>query len=558
MKTTFVFLVSIILLTPAIVCADYLGDVTSDRDYQAWLGHGDHINIFFSYKIEDPEGGRVSLQPYTNGSPTPGYGWAGSPLYPQGIGVDTNWLTVNSGTALVDQIRISLWNSSFDEQLLELFIPVEYHFSAKGITNIVLSHSQPSWLEIGEHLEILHDFTSDEPGLLFARPYYQGEAVSAASSSWEVITPPADTGSHFFYLYGEGGSVDAIRFWLESSDQSELLWEAYIPVNYHWGETGLSNISFNFEDQQYLPYNEHIIGSFDYATSDPDGIRIWMLGAKDGEIHWEDMQYQGSSLLYDTGSATRYFLYTGDQDINQILFWVTSEDQSETYIEALLPFDVSFRENVVNNVTFTPGAPAILEIPEAIWTSFSYSSAGADSFLILNYGYANGEWAETGTGVGDYAFPPTGTGENWFTYDEPNPILIDQVRFNMQTNTARESIGNCWYPTLHFFGTSAVATHAPEESPALSTRLVQNFPNPFNPKTTLSFNVSEAGDVQLGIFDVQGRLVRLLMDQHVAAGPHAIEWDGNNAQGEKMSSGVYFSKLMTKDDVQTRKMVLIK
>ena len=67
-----------------------------------------------------------------------------------------------------------------------------------------------------------------------------------------------------------------------------------------------------------------------------------------------------------------------------------------------------------------------------------------------------------------------------------------------------------------------------------------------------------SGHAQLGIYDIQGRLLRVLIDQFVTAGTHHAEWDGHDAEGIRMSSGIYFSKLITKDSVQTSKMVLVK
>jgi hypothetical protein len=549
----------IFLFIASMASANYLGDIELSYGTEAWIAHGEHIDVSFSYKIDDPAGGRIQVLPYTEGSPTPGYGWSGSSLYPLGEGLGTKWCTVTSGDWLVDQIQITLWDSDFSEMLLELFLPVEYHFSAKGIRNLVFSHSQPSWIQYGEALEFTHEFFSDEAGYLFILPYFQGQVVSGFGvSPGEDITPPYDTATQHIRFYEGPKQVDEVRFQLTTYDQSEILWEVFVPVEYYWDEHGLSNFSFDWDPMQYLSHEQRITCAFDYSTSDPGGVRVWAYGAVDDQILISDYYGQGSVVLpAPSGSGDRFFGYDGDQDINQISFVMTNEDQSETYLEVFLPFDASFRENVVNQVVFSPGAPAILDIPEVVWTSYSYAATGSDSFHILNYGYSNGEWAGTATGVGDYVHPPAGTDVNDFFYDGP-PILIDQVRFNMQTDRGRETIGNSWYPTLHFFGTSAVATSAAEETPGETTQLLPNFPNPFNPKTTLSFTVSMSGHAQLGIYDIQGRLLRVLIDQFVTAGTHHAEWDGHDAEGIRMSSGIYFSKLITKDSVQTSKMVLVK
>ena len=549
----------LLLLIAGLASANYLGDVLSNKGMQSWLAFDEDITISFSYKVDDPAGARIIVRPYTNGYPTSNGGYQGSPIYPQGDGLGDQYCTVLSGETEVDQIKITMYTEDWNEQLLELFIPVEYHYSAKGINNLSFSHSSPSWIEYSQHLEITHDFATDEPGLLFTRPFSQGSTVTGVSASGgEVITPPFDTGSHFITFGSGPKDVDAIRFLLMNEDMTEVLWQAFVPVDYHWDAHGLSNLMFDWDDHTYLTHDEYIMGTFDYTTSDPNGVRIFCLGARDDEIVWTNMNPQGSVLMpAGSGNDTRTFRYLADTDINQACFRMTNDDQSEIYLDAFVPLDMHYRAHAVHHVTLTPGAPAILDYDEDVYTDFAYYTTGAHDLRIWNYGYAQGSLATVTSGSPLYP-PVSGWGSNFFRYLGSDPILVDQVLFSIYDDVDEVFIEQSWYPALHFFGSSAVATSAPEETPAAVTKLLPNFPNPFNPKTTLSFNMSEAGDVQLGIFDVQGRLVRLLMDQHVAAGPHAIEWDGNNAQGEKMSSGVYFSKLMTKDDVQTRKMVLIK
>ena len=88
--------------------------------------------------------------------------------------------------------------------------------------------------------------------------------------------------------------------------------------------------------------------------------------------------------------------------------------------------------------------------------------------------------------------------------------------------------------------------------------LEQNFPNPFNPVTTITFSLPEKGDVDLGVYDVSGRLVKTLYQGVMDQGKHKATWDGRNNAGRAVSSGVYFCKLFTKDNVAETKMVILK
>ena len=87
----------------------------------------------------------------------------------------------------------------------------------------------------------------------------------------------------------------------------------------------------------------------------------------------------------------------------------------------------------------------------------------------------------------------------------------------------------------------------------------QNYPNPFNAGTTISFNVPEdGGSVALEVYNIQGQLVKTLVDRHLAAGPHEFTWDATDAHGNPVASGVYLYRLSAGDYVETKKMSLIK
>jgi subtilisin family serine protease len=88
--------------------------------------------------------------------------------------------------------------------------------------------------------------------------------------------------------------------------------------------------------------------------------------------------------------------------------------------------------------------------------------------------------------------------------------------------------------------------------------LQQNYPNPFNPHTTISFSLPSADNVVLDVFNSVGRRVRRLYSGFLPAGNHEIEWDGTNATGGRVASGVYFYRLSASDYSEARKMVLLK
>ena len=98
-----------------------------------------------------------------------------------------------------------------------------------------------------------------------------------------------------------------------------------------------------------------------------------------------------------------------------------------------------------------------------------------------------------------------------------------------------------------------------EDTPtALSFELAQNYPNPFNPSTSLRYTIPQILNVRLEVFNVLGQLVKVLVNEPQNAGVKTVVWDGTNAFGRKVSSGVYLYKLTAGNFVQTRKMILLK
>ena len=88
--------------------------------------------------------------------------------------------------------------------------------------------------------------------------------------------------------------------------------------------------------------------------------------------------------------------------------------------------------------------------------------------------------------------------------------------------------------------------------------LNQNFPNPFNPSTTISFALPENSQVILSIYNIEGKLVKTLLNEPLEPGYKQSIWDGTDSQGNAVSSGVYFYRLKAGGKVLTKKMVLLK
>lgn len=90
------------------------------------------------------------------------------------------------------------------------------------------------------------------------------------------------------------------------------------------------------------------------------------------------------------------------------------------------------------------------------------------------------------------------------------------------------------------------------------TELKGNYPNPFNPETTISYSLAEAGHTRLDIYNLKGQLVRCLVSSQMMAGDHEVVWNGRDDHNRAVSSGMYLIRLSTGKHISTKKMIMMK
>lgn len=89
--------------------------------------------------------------------------------------------------------------------------------------------------------------------------------------------------------------------------------------------------------------------------------------------------------------------------------------------------------------------------------------------------------------------------------------------------------------------------------------LYDNYPNPFNPSTTIEFDISSPGLVEIAVFNIVGQKIRTLTDKQFSqAGRYKVEWNGRDGLGRLVGSGVYFYRLKAGDVIKTKKMIMVK
>ena len=203
----------------------------------AELLDGEPVTVRFDYVTEEERGVRIYAIPYTKGEVTPGAEVFQSPLYQVGEGEGSASFTVNSNDILVDQIQLQMTTADQSKILWEKLFDADFFFFAHSITNIVLSPTSPATLIPNDYVNITFDYATTHPYdvLIYARPFTNG-----------FLTPGyvAHSSPHYPNGYGSGTGyftipygnvlVDEVRFQMKDVNQTEVLYELFVPVKYRF------------------------------------------------------------------------------------------------------------------------------------------------------------------------------------------------------------------------------------------------------------------------------------------------------------------------------------
>jgi hypothetical protein len=164
-----------------------------------------------------------------------------------------------------------------------------------------------------------------------------------------------------------------------------------------------------------------------------------------------------------------------------------------------------------------------------------------------DYGWASWTlWENTGTGsfINRRTLDASSAGSCATLHDRDNDGDLDLTGIDEVSD---------W---VYIFENNPPPTHV--EPARISATMAQNQPNPFNPATTIRFELGYAGTVELAVYDAAGAHVKTLVLGPREAGKHDVRWDGTNTRGARVASGVYFYRLRANGEDLTRKMMLLK
>ncbi|RQW07702.1 MAG: T9SS C-terminal target domain-containing protein, partial [Calditrichaeota bacterium] len=192
----------------------------------------------------------------------------------------------------------------------------------------------------------------------------------------------------------------------------------------------------------------------------------------------------------------------------------------------------------------------------AIQGYYKFAPVGGDLLIITAIIYEQGSTV----GFGERVIPDPAASYTQFTMDLEyyNPTISPDTCwiqiFLLDTATGQANIGSEYLlDDLSFAGTVDISDNVQPVIPE-NVSLRQNFPNPFNPSTAISFRLPKPAEVSLVVYNITGEeVIRILNGERLNAGEHTVNWTARN-----LPSGTYFYQLITGTGVLSRKMVLIK
>jgi hypothetical protein len=220
------------------------------------------------------------------------------------------------------------------------------------------------------------------------------------------------------------------------------------------------------------------------------------------------------------------------------------KEQNENRFE--LKFNISYSSIVValNNAEKVKDLKIELRVKEGSIVDFVSPMPRIAGFMKLDYSIQNEILNVNLTSISDNGLEP-GNGEIFFItgkFKNASDIEVEKIEV---TN----SNGNIIKPDFKLIATDIYPTNF---------KLEQNYPNPFNPATTIKFAIPTETRVQIAVFDITGRLVKVLIDNVLPAGEYLTVWDGTDQNGFKVSSGIYIYRMYADEFVTSKKMMLAK
>lgn len=403
------------------------------------------------------------------------------------------------------------------------------------------------------------------------------------------------------------GVEDTVSMTLYSGTISDGSWAAYLPpasvgdtITYNISAVDLQGAENVSSASEYViragqPTAELLLIDDDYYAAngyDPIAVMVpdtifdfwptWANGLPDASvinfgykaILWNTWDGTGGAGFVDDTLLIEQFLANGGA------LWISSQDmpaggfgyswgsyttQSGEWLHDHLHLMGGVDDAAMDTISVyfgVPGDPITDDFADWPITSYPYGWAGAG----YNYGgycdidendlNVSGIFYDVGDPITGYKYDLPGGYKIIFLYWPFNDLV--NLDGSIDTTSQDILVAN----VMNWFGVDPVGVMerlkdrlAPRSRHYL---LWQNYPNPANGPTTISFNVPEPTRASLRIYDTAGRLVNTIMDDYVTAGRHVLKWDGRDQFGQEVASGVYIYRLSAGRENMARKMVFMR
>jgi len=255
----------------------------------------------------------------------------------------------------------------------------------------------------------------------------------------------------------------------------------------------------------------------------PEGVgtwpAIWMLGQNINEVgaYWQTQGY-----------GTTSWPYCGEVDIME--HWGTNQN----YVQSALHTPSSYGGTTNLGGQYISNATTEFNVYILEWTP--------EQMIFSVNGYVH------------YTYnPDTQNSETW-PFDSPQYLLMNIAIEPSVTSSFIESEMEIDY--VRVYEASMLSTQT--QTVPVYFNVFQNFPNPFNPITTLKYDLPEDSFVEITIYDMLGNVVNNLVNRNQRRGYKSVQWNATNDQGQPVSTGVYLYRIEAGDYRQTKKMILLK